>query len=48
MQGYPYADKVDVYAFGIILWELVARARPFDEFPFAQWFAQVLTCSCHQ
>lgn len=36
-----YTEKVDVYAFGIILWELVSRQHPFDEFPFAQWPAQL-------
>eukprot|EP01114_Cavostelium_apophysatum_P015009 TRINITY_DN4008_c0_g1_i4.p1 TRINITY_DN4008_c0_g1~~TRINITY_DN4008_c0_g1_i4.p1 ORF type:complete len:1425 (+),score=391.51 TRINITY_DN4008_c0_g1_i4:717-4991(+) len=41
MSGSLYAEKADVYAFGIILWELVARSRPFDEFPFANWGAQL-------
>jgi hypothetical protein len=53
MKRQPYTEKSDVYAFGIILWvisgsflvtryqELVTKAHPFDEFPFAQWMAQL-------
>jgi serine/threonine protein kinase len=36
-----YNEKVDVYGFGIILWELITKQHPFDEFPFAQWMAQL-------
>mmetsp|Transcript_4454 Transcript_4454/g.6234 ORF Transcript_4454/g.6234 Transcript_4454/m.6234 type:complete len:1257 (-) Transcript_4454:61-3831(-) len=41
MQRKPYNQKVDVYAYAIILWELLTREHPFDEFPFAQWSAQL-------
>lgn len=28
--GKSYNEKVDVYAFGILLWELIAKRVPFD------------------
>ena len=31
MEGLPYSEKVDVYSFGILLCELVARAPPFHD-----------------
>jgi serine/threonine protein kinase len=29
--GEPYSLKADVYSFGVILWEIVHRARPFQD-----------------
>jgi serine/threonine protein kinase len=34
MREQPYAAPADVYPFGMILWELFARAHPFDEYKF--------------
>lgn len=36
MQKQRYESGADVYAFGIILWELFARDHPFDEYPEAR------------
>lgn len=36
MQKQRYESHADVYAFGIILWELFARDHPFDEYPEAK------------
>eukprot|EP01117_Protostelium_nocturnum_P004285 TRINITY_DN1566_c0_g1_i1.p1 TRINITY_DN1566_c0_g1~~TRINITY_DN1566_c0_g1_i1.p1 ORF type:complete len:1485 (+),score=528.53 TRINITY_DN1566_c0_g1_i1:71-4525(+) len=33
MENKPYDEKSDVYSFGIILWELVERGNPFEEYP---------------
>ena len=30
--GEPYTEKADIYAVGILLWELVERKHPFSEF----------------
>ena len=30
-EGKKYSEKCDVYSFGIILWELLSRKKPFDE-----------------
>ena len=32
MKKERYTEKADVYSFGIILWELLVRVKPFDEF----------------
>ena len=28
--GKPFTEKVDVYAFGIVLWEILTRENPFN------------------
>eukprot|EP01119_Soliformovum_irregulare_P012881 TRINITY_DN3370_c0_g1_i1.p1 TRINITY_DN3370_c0_g1~~TRINITY_DN3370_c0_g1_i1.p1 ORF type:complete len:2124 (-),score=675.67 TRINITY_DN3370_c0_g1_i1:56-5518(-) len=33
MAGLTYTESADIFSLGIILWELVARARPYDEYP---------------
>jgi serine/threonine protein kinase len=38
----PYTEKADIYAFGIILWEMINRKHhPFDEFPFGAFMARL-------
>ena len=29
--GSNYSEKCDVFSWGIILWEVIARQKPFDE-----------------
>lgn len=39
--GLPYWEASDVYSYGMVLWELVARAHPFGEFTFSSWMAVI-------
>eukprot|EP01096_Ripella_sp_DP13-Kostka_P001529 TRINITY_DN1180_c0_g1_i1.p1 TRINITY_DN1180_c0_g1~~TRINITY_DN1180_c0_g1_i1.p1 ORF type:complete len:945 (+),score=366.35 TRINITY_DN1180_c0_g1_i1:425-2836(+) len=34
LQKKPYTEKADVYSYGIILWELVTRRLPFENYTF--------------
>lgn len=40
--GKPYNHKVDVYSFGMILWELVAYEKPFDGMNREQFYDRVV------
>ena len=37
MAEQEYSEKADVYALGIIMWELLTRQHPFDEYSFRFW-----------
>ncbi|EFA77570.1 RasGEF domain-containing protein [Heterostelium album PN500] len=41
MASMAYSEPSDVYAFGIILWELYTRSHPFDEYSFGQWMSKL-------
>eukprot|EP01133_Synstelium_polycarpum_P004077 gene4077-4749_t len=41
MAATAYSEPSDVYAFGIILWELYSRSHPYDEFSFGQWMSKL-------
>lgn len=50
-----YNEKVDVYAFGVLLNEMISRRPPFEGMPFSQLKAAVcsgerppLPCHCHE
>ena len=30
MEGLPYTESADVYAFGIVIWEILTRQCPFE------------------
>ena len=36
LSGTGFNEKVDVYAFGICLWEMISRLLPFDGVPASQ------------
>lgn len=36
MKKEQYTEKADVFSFGIIMWELVGRTKPFDEYDIAK------------
>ena len=36
MKKEQYTEKADVFSFGIIMWELIGRTKPFDEYDIAQ------------
>ncbi len=37
MMGKPYTGKADVYSFGVICWESIARKRFFEEISFMRY-----------
>lgn len=37
----PYNEKVDVYSFGIVLWEMSTLKKPFEGMGRDQFFSQV-------
>lgn len=41
-QGMPYNEKVDVYSFGIILWEICALRKPFAGMSVEDHFQDVI------
>ncbi len=38
----PYNEKVDVYSFGIVLWEMSTLKKPFEGMDRNQFFSQVM------
>lgn len=37
----PYNEKVDVYSFGIVLWEMSTLKKPFDGMGRDRFFSEV-------
>lgn len=49
IQGQPYTEKVDIYSYGIVLWELLNGGEPFAEFrPKYQFDSQMEDAIVHQ
>ena len=38
----PYNEKVDVYSYGVILWEMTTLKKPFDGMGRDRFFSQVV------
>jgi serine/threonine protein kinase len=38
--GHPYNQKCDVYSFSVLLWEMLALKRPYDQYPNAESLIQ--------
>lgn len=38
--GHPYNQKCDVYSFTVLLWEMLALKRPYDQYPNADALIQ--------
>ena len=37
LEGKPYTEKVDVFSFGVLCWEILAARIPYDEEQFSAW-----------
>lgn len=38
----PYNEKVDVYSYGVVLWEMTTLKKPFDGMDRDRFFAEVV------
>ncbi|KAG5190352.1 kinase-like domain-containing protein, partial [Tribonema minus] len=43
VRGQPYNERVDVYSFGLLLWEMLAYQRVFEGIPLRQFYKSVIT-----
>lgn len=41
-QGLPYNEKVDVFSFSIVLWELCTRTKPYEGMTVEEHFQEVI------
>jgi serine/threonine protein kinase len=48
LQGLAHNEKVDVYSFGLVLWELVHRQRAFDQYAKANNLAAFVGAVCER